>query len=346
MIILGAVGIACLALPFTIYLEHQKDGGWPRFVQAYPHMTLYPALVMPWVCLLMIRVSEIYVAGFRARNPRKALNKILVLAGVMAIAALIVTAAELAGDGIMLFEISPGSVASENPVAEGRFDLLGNGYTQYDTSYEGLREYAIAQLSLTVPDEFEIRPEHRWFEQSVSLKTWRSVDGWMSWSRIVYGLVFWLVVWHILFCFSVFALGQGLARGRGDEEKFQWNLLFALVLLVAWVPFRLYFVYCTQVRLFGEPRFGTLDLVAMVMICLFAFFTCYRLFVIGADRAALTVAAGISAVLGPAVAAFNLYELIDSAFGVNSTPLQWIAWPILMSICGWIGLSWLSAKEG
>ena len=338
--ILGIIGF-----PLSIGIEF----GWKTFLfyaRLYPHMLLFPFMFF-WVALW-----SVYKSYGQIIIKAKLTNQVLI-ALFASIAVLLI---ETSSSNMMLFEFNKSAQSAidfKNIPAEVQTSIraIPNELLNLQDSFNGdtliigksnienaLKEFIVIKNSnkLTLEQttgfndliELYLDYPNNWKKQ----KLWN----WWSVSRIFYMLNFWIITFTVITFFILWKPSNDATK-IFNPIKYINYLVFAQIVILSWIPFRLYYVLETKKTLFGyagQDWLKELDSFVFLAITALSISTVINIF-----RTRQKYWLLFSTFLAIAIFLFIGYaqtDLIDKFFGLQSqsfNPLTWLLYPLFSLLC-------------
>ncbi|MFM6375981.1 MAG: CHAT domain-containing protein [Microcystis panniformis] len=350
-IIVGGI-IGVFGLPLSILYEF----GWDQaifYAKLYPHIILYP-LFMFWAALWLIYKSFTQIINRTDRGLRLGLLAMLAIS-------VVILGIEMSGSNMFLLEL--------NNTAQARIDLSTlnkNTIADIQTIPKDILDTrkifqkdhlviskAVLEESLSnyiaLKDDKQITEEqtkgfHKLMEIGLDYSTtWKEQKNWSSLSRVLYGYTFWAITFTGLSFFVLWVQNQDFRKFYNQSRYFEY-LVFAQVMVVFWIPFRLYYVVKTKNILFGYTGLQWMKplepFVYLVISILFVFTLCqtirqqhkYRMLIITIT----IVLIGVSLWIG-----YGLTDILDRTFFLNTPNIgTWILVPILTGLAIYLFLNY------
>lgn len=345
-IIVGGI-IGVFGLPLSILYEF----GWDQaifYAKLYPHIILYP-LFMFWAALWLIYKSFTQIINRTDRGLRLGLLAMLAIS-------VVILGIEMSGSNMFLLELNNTAQA-----AQARIDLSTlNKNTIADIQTipkdildtrkifqkdhlviskaileESLSNYIALKNDNQITEE-QAKGFHKLMEIGLDYPaTWKGQKNWISLSRWFYVYTFWAITFTGLSFFVLWVQNQDPRKFYNQSRYFEY-LVVAQVMVVFWIPFRLYYVVKTKNILFGYTGLQWMKplepFVYLVISILFVFTLCqtirqqhkYRMLIITIT----IVSIGVSLWIG-----YGLTDILDRTFFLNTPNIgTWILVPILTGL--------------
>ena len=350
LIIGGIIGV--FGLPLSILYEF----GWDKaifYAKLYPHIILYP-LFMFWAALWLIYKSFTQIINRTDRGLQLGILAMLAISVVLLVI-------EMSGSNMFLLELNKTAQASidlstlnKNTIADIQTipkDILDTRKIfQKDHLViskaileESLSNYIALKNDNQITEE-QAKGFHKLMEIGLDYSTtWKGQKNWSSLSRVLYGYTFWAITFTGLSFFVLWVQNQDFRKFYNQSRYFEY-LVFAQVMVVFWIPFRLYYVVKTKNILFGYTGLQWMKplepFVYLVISILFVFTLYqtirqqhkYRMLIITIT----IVSIGVSLWIG-----YGLTDILDRTFFLNTSNIEtWILFPILTGLAIYLFLNY------
>ena len=344
-IILAAI-VAVIGLPLSIWWEF----GWEKLIfyaKLYPHLILFPIFTF-WAALWSVykAFSQVII---KAKFTQPALAFLA--------ACIVLLCIEVTSPNMLLFEFKETAQATIYDVPteiKTAIETLPNSLIdqnkilnseQLNISKKSLEETLVKFIQLQLRNKLtddQISAFHQLMEFSLDYdKVWKKTKNWVSVSRGFYGITFSGIM---LTLFTFFALWGKTYDPRQffSQTKYFRYLNFAQVMIVLWVPLRLYYVSKTKGLLFGHTSsnwFSHLDFFVYPTILVLLIIMVIKLFKTR-EKLWLTLTTPIIASICLFIGLFQT-DLIDILFGLNTIDYRvWIIYPVFIGVCFYLFLNY------
>jgi hypothetical protein len=319
--------IAASTLMLSVWLEF--PGYWPLFAQAFPHIVIYPVVVSWAVTSLLIYASLAVIAAVDGAERKRQSATIAIVAAASMVLGGWSAFMDSKGERMMLFEFSAAAEIERPPPF---WYSKADGSALHEVGKALLRSPSVSA------NKHEIEEMQKWLEHMTNYKkSWEEGSEFQSISRRLYLLVMSIVAAHVWYAFFFTAVVGLAARGVSNKEHgvVLWLLLAAVLGLVLWLPFRLYYIEVIHPLLWGDSRYNPGELMVYAALVVFSFIIALRLMHIGVSKA-IVGAIMLVGTIAPIYAGIRLLDLMDSSFGLKSQPFSWLAWPFFLCVTAWI----------
>jgi hypothetical protein len=340
LIIGGIIGV--LGLPLSIVYEFGIEKAI-FYAKLYPHIILYP-LFMFWAALWLVYKGFTQIINRSARGLQLGILAMLAISVVLLVI-------EMSGSNMFLLELNKTAQASidlstfnKNTIADIQKipkDILDTQKIfQKDhiviskaVLEESLSNYIAIKKDDQIPEE-QAKGFHQLMEIGLDyLTTWKEQKNWSSLSRVLYGYTFWAITFTGLSFFVLWVQNQDPRKFYNQIRYFKY-LVFAQVMVVFWIPFRLYYVIKTKNIVFGYYGLQwvrQLDPFVYIVIGILFLSTLYQ--TVQQKHKYWMIIITIVAIVVSLWIGYGLTDVLDRAFFVNtSNEGTWIVFPLLTAV--------------
>lgn len=341
LIIGGITGV--FGLPLSILYEF----GWDQaifYAKLYPHIILYP-LFMFWAALWLIYKSFTQIIN---RTDRGLQLGILAMLAISIVPLMI----DMSGSNMLLLELNKMAQASidlstlnKNMIADIQKipkDILDTRKIfQKDHLViskaileESLSNYIALKNDNQITEE-QAKGFHKLMEIGLDYPaTWKGQKNWISLSRWFYAYTFWAITFTVLTFFVLWVQNQDPRKFYNQIRYFNY-LVFAQVVIVFWIPFRLYYVIKTKNIVFGYYGLQwvrQLDPFVFIVIGILFLSTLYQTFQ-QKHKYWMIIITIVVAIVVSLWIGYGLTDVLDRAFFLNtSNEGKWIVFPLLTGL--------------
>jgi hypothetical protein len=344
---LGMVSIATLvSLPISIFSEFQGWEALMLYAQLYPHLTVYPSL------LLWISLFAAYKAHCMIRVKTRPFVVLTLITILLTLAALVF---ELTGDRMMLMEFKSNATTtidaqqlpqlyskwqtSEADIsripkeifnAREAFDTAGN-LTLKKSDLE-----AVAKHIYTAKEPNAIKESQGLLRIATAYDVWRQNTGALSVSRWFYALSFVAIISCGIQIMAMVSTILLVPDAIFNKSRYLTYLILCELGILLWVPFQSYSIGQTKSRLFSPEFQGTfagLNFLVYVIIFLLFLTTYWSIYKSASKKYQLPLVLFVAGSLGlTLLGSWFGSSLIDSIFRVNNTSslTSWFASSIFL----------------
>ncbi|NET74515.1 MAG: hypothetical protein F6K62_27540, partial [Sphaerospermopsis sp. SIO1G2] len=171
--------------------------------------------------------------------------------------------------------------------------------------------------------------------------TWKGRENWVSFSRYFYIYTFWILVFTVL-TFVVFWVRSQDPRQFFNHVKYIEYLVFSQVVILFWMPFRIYYLIKTKSLIFGYNNsqwIQQLEPVAYSFIFVLLLTTAHKTYQLKKLRLVFiipTLVIFLSLWLG-----HGQTELLSRLFGLNTVDSRiWLLYPLFTGLCVYLFLNY------
>lgn len=338
---LAAVAITLLvSLPISLFLEFSGGSGLSEpayiyYAQLYPHIVLYPALFL-WAAYY-----SLYKAWCQIKNRPHLWRS---LAFCLAVGSIILSIEATADDMLLLelrsqaeaiVEVQPALAAKISNMPESiintapLIDQRQSTITFKKTDLElALKNFAHLQAEKIVFSDSQIAAYHAFMKQGLAYDTWQGEQA-FSISRTFY-LVSSAAMMMAIMSSIVFwqEVGKQHVFNAGKYVRY---VITTQVMLLFWFPIRLYHNRITAGIIFGDPAsLRGMDVIVYPILMTVLLTTLYKSRRFNANfLTGIFCLLIVLAFLSVGVAQPHIIGLI---FGLESSPVTWIVWPLLILV--------------
>ncbi|ELS04286.1 hypothetical protein Xen7305DRAFT_00040150 [Xenococcus sp. PCC 7305] len=321
----AVIVVVSIGLPLSIIFEFNQS--WIFYFQLYPHMIIFPLLSFG---IIGINLYQVFVNIKSRQGSFK--SKFSIVAISLAISILFYNI-EITSNNLMLFELNNQAVARINLPQENieKINKIPNSIININ---DFIREDEINVSKLELEDSlsrFIVNQEalnneqkeayHTLMKASLAYSTWENIVGQFSFSRNLYALSFFIIVftslmnWMLLLIYSY--------QDVINPDKYINSLIFSSLLFFTWLPLRLYYNLITKNLIFGtDEAIGQLDIFAFLIYPLFFSFLCWKFWQFK-ENLSVIISIFIFVVSLTFIGRFKP-GWVSLMFGLNSNPILWI----------------------
>lgn len=324
LLTLIVIVLVSIGLPLSIIFEFKQS--WIFYFKLYPHMIIFPLL-----CFGIIGIYLYQVFFCIRRQTIFFRSKFLIISISLAISILFYNI-EITSNNLMLFELNSKAVAQINVSQEflEKINQIPNNIINID-DFTDDNKINISKLQLENSlntfienqgsfNEEQKKAYHTLISASLAYSTWENSIGQFSFSRNLYALSFFVIVftslmnWMLLFTYSY----QDVLR----PEQYINSLVFSSLLFFTWLPLRLYYNLITKSLIFGtDDAIGQLDVFTFLIYPLFFTFLCWKFWQLKKNKLMISLIV-IFVVSLTFIGRFKP-EWVSLIFGLNSNPIFW-----------------------
>jgi hypothetical protein len=340
LIIVGIIGV--FGLPLSILYEFGLEKAI-FYAKLYPHIILYP-LFMFWAALWLVYKGFTQIINRADRGLRLSLLAMLAIS-------IVPLMIDMSGSNMLLLELNKMAQASidlstlnKNMIADIQKipkDILDTQKIfQKDhlviskaVLEKSLSNYIALKKDNQIPEE-QAKGFHKLMEIGLDYPTtWKEQKNSFSLSRVLYGCTFWAITFTGLSFFVLWVQNQDPRKFYNQIRYFKY-LVFAQVMVVFWIPFRLYYVIKTKNIVFGYYGLQwvrQLDPFVYIVIGILFLSTLYQ--TVQQKHKYWMIIITIVAIVVSLWIGYGLTDVLDRAFFVNtSNEGTWIVFPLLTAV--------------
>ncbi len=348
LIIVGIIGV--FGLPLSILYEFGLEKAI-FYAKLYPHIILYP-LFMFWAALWLVYKGFTQIINRADRGLRLSLLAMLAIS-------IVPLMIDMSGSNMLLLELNKMAQASidlstlnKNMIADIQKipkDILDTQKIfQKDhlviskaVLEKSLSNYIALKKDNQIPEE-QAKGFHKLMEIGLDYPTtWKEQKNSFSLSRVLYGCTFWAITFTGLSFFVLWVQNQDPRKFYNQIRYFKY-LVFAQVMVVFWIPFRLYYVIKTKNIVFGYYGLQwvrQLDPFVYIVIGILFLSTLYQ--TVQQKHKYWMIIITIVAIVVSLWIGYGLTDVLDRAFFLNtSNEGKWIVFPLLTGLAIYLFLNY------
>ncbi|MGK7886844.1 MAG: CHAT domain-containing protein [Crocosphaera sp.] len=358
--ILIAAFVGVIGLPFSIIYEF----GFEKFLfyaKLYPHIILFPPIAF-WAAIWSV------YKGFGQIHHKSRLN--LGFCGILLVS-IVITFIEITSPHMMLFELSSSAQSNINNQTILALKTIPNRVDNRQNVLENIKTIPseivdihkiVTQDSLTINKSILETALSNYLKLKINNKitkeeaigfhqlmylgsdyktTWKNRKNWFSLSRWFYIYTFWILIFTVLI-FVVFWVQSQEPRQFYNHLQYIKYLVFSQVVILLWMPFRLYYVIEPKSLIFGYNNFQwlqQLDPFVYLVISVLLLTTALKTYQRKEIRFLF--------ILPIIVISFSLWlghrqtELLSRLFGLNTVDWRvWLVYPLFTGGCVYLFLNY------
>ncbi|WP_049898406.1 CHAT domain-containing protein [Microcystis aeruginosa] len=340
LIIGGIIGV--LGLPLSILYEF----GWDKaifYAKLYPHIILYPPFMF-WAALWLVYKGFTQIINRADRGLRLSLFVVLAIS-------IVPLMIEMSGSNMLLLELNKTAQASidlstlnKNMIADIQKipkDILDTqNIFQKDhlviskaVLEKSLSNYIALKKDDQIPEE-RAKGFHKLMEIGLDYPaTWKGQKNWVSLSRWFYAYTFLAIIFTVLIFFVLWVQNKDPRKFYNQIRYFEY-LVFAQIMVVFWIPFRLYYIIKTKNILFGYTNLQwvkTLDPFLYLVIPILFFFILYQT-IRQKHKYWMLIITSVTICVSLWIG-YGLTDVLDRTFFLNTSNIgTWTLFPILIGL--------------
>jgi hypothetical protein len=350
-ILLGMIGV--IGLPLILFLEFGFEQSL-FYAKLYPHIILYPIFIL-WAALW-----SVYKAFSQIIDKSKLRLGIAIALGI----SMILLSIEITSPNMFLFELSKSAQSTINnqTILQGKAikggldsikaippeivnikDIIHQDKITINKSTleEALHNYIELKDANKLTKE-QVTGFHNLMYLGLDGQTWKGRKNWVSLSRWFYGYTFVVIAFTVLI-FFLFWIQSFEVRQFFNQSQFFQYLGFSQIMILLWIPFRLYYINENKAMIFGGKDnwwLQNLDIFVYTIVLILAILMIVRGNILMKKQKSWLIYTTMGTVFSAIFIGLSQKELLSHLFGLNTPDERiWIIYPIFIGLCFWAFLN-------